>query len=119
PPFPPRGSSDLVRSEDLDGAFDAAERIAGLLDGVESVGNVRVGTDRGQPQLQIEIDRAAAASYGIEPRVVAEHIDRAMRGAVATEFVDFARKNDVVVRYPDELRSSRASREGLQREGVH
>jgi len=115
------GEADIavrVRSEDLDGAFDAAERIAGLLDGVESVGNVRVGTDRGQPQLQIEIDRAAAASYGIEPRVVAEHIDRAMRGAVATEFVDFDRKIDVVVRYPDELRYSRATLEGLRVEGV-
>jgi HAE1 family hydrophobic/amphiphilic exporter-1 len=115
------GEADIavrVRSEDLDLAFASADEIARLLDGVSSVGNVRVGTDRGQPQLQIEIDRAACASYGIEPRLVAEHVDRAMRGAVATEFVDFDRKIDVVVRYPSELRYSRETLDGLRVQGV-
>jgi len=115
------GEADIavrVRSEDLDLAFASADEIARLLEGVSSVGNVRVGTDRGQPQLQIEIDRAACASYGIEPRLVAEHVDRAMRGAVATEFVDFDRKIDVVVRYPSDLRYSRETLDGLRVQGV-
>jgi len=107
-----------VRSEDMDIAFARADEIARTLDGIPGLGNVRVGTERGQPQLQIEIDRVAAASYGIDPRVVAEHVDRAMRGAVATEFVDFDRRIDVVVRYPSELRYSRATLEGLRVQGV-
>jgi hydrophobic/amphiphilic exporter-1 (mainly G- bacteria), HAE1 family len=115
------GEADIavrVRSENLDLAFERADEIAALLAGVSSVGNVRVGTDRGQPQLQIEIDRAACASFGIEPRLVAEHVDRAMRGAIATEFVDFDRKIDVVVRYPSELRYSRETLDGLRVQGV-
>lgn len=107
-----------VRSEDLDLAFARAEQVADLLGGVAALGNVRVGTERGQPQLQIEIDRAACASYGIEPTLVADLVDRAMRGAVATEFVDFDRKIDVVVRYPDELRYSRATLDALRVQGV-
>jgi hydrophobic/amphiphilic exporter-1 (mainly G- bacteria), HAE1 family len=107
-----------VRSEDLDLAFARAEQVAELLGGVATLGNVRVGTERGQPQLQIEIDRAACASYGIEPTLVADLVDRAMRGAVATEFVDFDRKIDVVVRYPDELRYSRATLDALRVRGV-
>ena len=115
------GEADIavrVRSENLDLAFASADEIARLLGGVPSVGNVRVGTDRGQPQLQIEIDRAACASYGIEPRLVAEHVDRAMRGAVATEFVDFDRKIDVIVRYPNELRYSRETLDALRVQGI-
>ncbi|MEX0837426.1 MAG: efflux RND transporter permease subunit [Gemmatimonadota bacterium] len=107
-----------VRSENLDLAFARAEDVAQLLGGVAALGNVRVGTERGQPQLQIEIDRAACASYGIEPTLVADLVDRAMRGAVATEFVDFDRKIDVVVRYPDELRYSRATLDALRVQGV-
>ena len=114
------GEADVavrVRSENLDLAFVRAEEIAAVLDGVGSLTNVRVGNERGQPQLQIEIDRTAAATYGVEPRLVAEVVDRAMRGAVATEFVDFDRKIDVVVRYPDDVRYSRATLDGLRVQG--
>jgi HAE1 family hydrophobic/amphiphilic exporter-1 len=107
-----------VRGEDLDAVYAIAERIAERVASVGAVGNVRIGTERGQPQIQVEIDRAACASYGVDPRVVAETVDRAMRGAVATEFVDFDRKIDVVVRYPEDLRYSRETLAGLRVEGV-
>ncbi|MEQ9399141.1 MAG: efflux RND transporter permease subunit [Longimicrobiales bacterium] len=107
-----------LRSEDLDLAYRTAEEVVQRLAAVPAVGNVRIGTERGQPQVQVEIDRAACAAYGIEPRVVAETVDRAMRGDVATEFVDFDRKIDVIVRYPQEQRYSMATLEGLRVEGV-
>lgn len=107
-----------VRGEELDEVFAMAEQIAALVATVPSMGNVRVGTERGQPQIQVEIDREACASYGVDPRVVAQTVDRAMRGDIATEFVDFDRKIDVVVRYPENLRYSRATLEGIRVEGI-
>lgn len=107
-----------VRSEDLDAAFAVAQTIRDRLGGLSSIGNVRIGTERGQPEVQVEIDRAACASYGIDPSLVAETVDRAMRGEIATEFIDFDRKIDVVVRYPDDLRYSMATLEGLRVSGV-
>ena len=107
-----------IRSEDLDAAYGVALQVQELLSGLSGVGNVRIGTDLGQPEIQIEIDRAACASYGIDPQLVAGTIDRAMRGDIATEFVDFDRKIDVVVRYPDDLRYSRATLDQLRVQGV-
>lgn len=107
-----------VRGEDLDAVYARAEEIAQRMAAVETMGNVRIGTERGQPQIQVEIDREASASYGIDPRVVAETVDRAMRGSVATEFVDFDRKIDVVIRYPEEERYARSTLEGIRVEGV-
>jgi HAE1 family hydrophobic/amphiphilic exporter-1 len=78
-----------VRSEDLDAAFATATEVEQRLASVPEVGNVRIGTERGQPQVQVAIDRAACAAYGIDPMAVAETVDRAMRGDRATEFVDF------------------------------
>jgi HAE1 family hydrophobic/amphiphilic exporter-1 len=49
---------------------------------------------------------------------VAETVDGAMRGDRATEFLDFDRKIDVVVRYPQDLRYSRETLENLKVEGV-
>lgn len=107
-----------VRGEDLDAVYAYAQQVAERVAAVESAANVRIGTEQGQPQIQIEIDRAACAAYGVDPRVVAETVDRAMRGDVATEFVDFDRKIDVVVRYPDDMRYSRATLEGLRVQGI-
>ncbi len=107
-----------VRGEDLDRVYGVAELVARRLGAIEAVANVRIGTERGQPQVQIEIDRAAATGYGIEPREVAEVVDRAMRGDPATEFVAFDRKIDVVVRYPERLRYSRETLEGIRVRGV-
>jgi len=107
-----------VRGEDLDEVYAMAERIAERTATVPALGNVRIGTERGQPQVQVEIDRAATASYGIDPQLVASTVDRAMRGELATEFVDFERKIDVVVRYPENLRYSRETLDGIRVSGV-
>lgn len=107
-----------VRGENLDEVYAYAQRVAERVASVESAANVRIGTEQGQPQIQVEIDRAACAAYGVDPRVVAETVDRAMRGSVATEFVDFDRKIDVVVRYPDDMRYARSTLEGLRVRGI-
>ncbi len=107
-----------VRGEDLDASYALAAEVERRLDALRSVGNVRIGTERGQPQIQIEIDRTACAAYGVDPRVVAETVDRAMRGDHATEFVDFDRKIDVVVRYPSDQRYSMETLRALRVQNV-
>jgi HAE1 family hydrophobic/amphiphilic exporter-1 len=107
-----------VRGEDLDRTFPRAEAVAGLIRGVPEVGNVRLGTERGQPEIQVEILREVAARYGIEPRRIAETVEQAMRGERATEFVDFDRKIGIVVRLPDNMRYAQETLQELKVEGV-
>jgi HAE1 family hydrophobic/amphiphilic exporter-1 len=107
-----------VRGDDLDPVLGVAEIVAERMRSVSSLANVRIGTVSGQPQVQIEIDRAACARYGIDPLSVARTVDDAMRGAVATQFVSFDRKIDVVVRYPESLRYARETLEGLRVGGI-
>jgi HAE1 family hydrophobic/amphiphilic exporter-1 len=107
-----------VRGEQLELLMARAEEVRGRLEGLDVLSNVRVGAQEGTPQVQVEIDRLAAARYGIEPSVVAETVDRALRGDRATEFVDFDRKIDVVVSFPRDQRYSRETLEALRVEGV-
>ena len=107
-----------VRGEDLTETFAYAGSVRDRLATLAQIGNVRVGTGRGQPQVQVEILREVAARYGIEPRAIAEAVERAMRGDRATEFVDFDRKIDIVVRLPDDLRFSVTTLQTLQVQGV-
>jgi HAE1 family hydrophobic/amphiphilic exporter-1 len=107
-----------VRGEDLGKTFPMAERVRDHLAELDEVGNVRVGTERGQPEIQVEILREVAARYGIEPRAIAEALEDAMRGDRATEFVDFDRKIGIVVRLPDDLRYARETLDELRVQGV-
>ena len=107
-----------IRSEVLDEAFARAEVVRGRLGGMPELANVRVGVERGQPEVQINIDREAAARYGVEPRLIAEEVNRAMRGDPATQFVDFDRRIDIVVRYPDDLRYSLETLDRIRIQGT-
>ena len=115
------GEADIavrVRGEDLDLTFPIAETIRDRLSAMTEIRNVRVGTERGQPQFQVSVDREACANYDIDPRVVAETIETAMRGELATEFVDFDRKIAVMVRLPDEVRYDAATLDRLSVSGI-
>jgi heavy metal efflux system protein len=60
----------------------------------------------GQPNLDIRVDRARAARYGLNSGDVNAVIQAAMGGAVATQVLENIRQFDVVVRYPAEYRDS-------------
>ncbi|MFL5539019.1 MAG: efflux RND transporter permease subunit, partial [Longimicrobiaceae bacterium] len=115
------GESDLsvrVRGEDLDAALAYAARVRERLAEVPAVANVRVGTELGQPEVRVEIDRERAAAYGIDPQRIAESVEGYMKGKEATQLVDFDRKVPVVVRLPEAARRSAETLERLTVDGV-
>ena len=101
------GEADVavrVRGDDLDAALDAAAEIERRLKGLPMLAGVRTGLLRGQPEIEIEIERERVARHGLTVREVADAIEAYMRGLVATRFVDFDRRIDVLVRPPEEIR---------------
>jgi HAE1 family hydrophobic/amphiphilic exporter-1 len=101
------GEADIavrVRGDDLDAALAAAAEIERRLAALPTLTGVRIGLRRGQPEIEIEIERERVARHGLTVREVADAIEAYMRGLVATRFVDFDRRIDVLVRPPEELR---------------
>ena len=107
-----------IRGQDTDETFERARLVRDRLAAIPDLGNVRIGMEQGQPEVQVNIDREAAARYGVAPRLIAEEVNRAMRGDPATQFVDFDRRIDIVVRYPDDLRYSLETLNGIRIQGV-
>ncbi|HEU4560183.1 MAG TPA: efflux RND transporter permease subunit [Longimicrobium sp.] len=115
------GESDLsvrVRGHDLDAALAYAAQVRVRLDSVPSVANVRVGSELGQPEVRVEIDRERAAAYGIDPQRIAESVEGYMKGKEATQLVDFDRRVPVVVRLPEDARRSAGTLDLLRVDGV-
>nr|NIN72504.1 hypothetical protein [Gemmatimonadota bacterium]NIO30527.1 hypothetical protein [Gemmatimonadota bacterium] len=101
------GEADVavrIRGEDLDAALGVAREIENRLNSLPMLTGVRIGLLRGQPEVEIEIERERVARHGLTVREVADAIEAYMRGLVATRFVDFDRRIDVLVRPPEQIR---------------
>ncbi len=107
-----------IRGADLDLALGHADRVLAALQGVDRIGNLRLGSERGQPQFEVNILREQASRYGVEPVAVALAVEQGMRGVRATEFPDFDRKIPVMVRLPAELRYDVGTLQGLRVQGI-
>jgi HAE1 family hydrophobic/amphiphilic exporter-1 len=101
------GEADIavrIRAEDLDAALGVAREIEGRLGTLPMLTGVHTGLLRGQPEIEIAIERERVARHGLTVREVADAIEAYMRGLVATRFVDFDRRIDVLVRPPEAIR---------------
>ncbi len=78
------------------------------------VADVKMGEASGIPQLQIEIDRQAAARHGVSVGRISEIVRLAIGGEELTQVWRNQRSYGVFVRFPDEMRSDPASIENIQ-----
>ena len=58
------------------------------------------------PQLEIRVDYARAALYGVQPAAVVDQFSRLSNGRVVSRVVDGYRRFDVVMRLPESLRTT-------------
>jgi cobalt-zinc-cadmium resistance protein CzcA len=77
---------------------ELADKIADVVSAVP--GAKDVGTDQftGQPQIQITVDRAAIARFGVSVSDIQSVIETALGGAVATQVLEGERTFDLVVK---------------------
>jgi hydrophobic/amphiphilic exporter-1 (mainly G- bacteria), HAE1 family len=115
------GEADLavrVRGDDEQAVLAHASAVAERLASERRLTNLRLGSELGQPEYRVAIDRERAASYGIDPRRIARTIETYMLGETATEFVEFDRRVPVVVRLPEAERRRLETLDRLTVDGV-
>jgi cobalt-zinc-cadmium resistance protein CzcA len=75
-----------------------AKEIANVLQPIRGVTDLDYDRLVGQPQLQIAVDRAAAARYGIFVQDIQDAVETATKGRVATQVFEGERRFDLAVR---------------------
>jgi HAE1 family hydrophobic/amphiphilic exporter-1 len=94
-----------VSSRDYNAIMETADEIQHIMMRyLPEIENPTVNIDEGAPQLQIEIDRDRAASFGVSLSAVASEIRTAMDGSTATTFTQGDRLLNVNVMLRDEDR---------------
>ena len=98
-----------IFGEDMATLAREANEVAEVVRGVQGAADVKVQQVTGLPVLEIDIDRAAVARYGINVADVQEVVQTAIAGSEATTVLEGFMRFDLVVRFPPEVRSDAAA----------
>ena len=88
-------------------------RVRDAMEGMPGVVDLQLEQQMDVPQLRIQADRGALARYGMTPGQLGEAIDVAFNGEVVSQVLEEGRSVDLVVRFPDDLRSDAAAIAGV------
>ncbi|WP_407425060.1 efflux RND transporter permease subunit [Treponema sp.] len=88
-----------VRSDDLDAALEVASQIRSVMEDISDIGEVSIDTEEGLPEVEIEIDRQRAYSFGVDVTTVAKEINYAINGVTATTYRQDGKEYDMVLLY--------------------
>jgi cobalt-zinc-cadmium resistance protein CzcA len=83
-----------------------AREVRDQMSQVRGIADLGIFPVLGQPNLNIKVDRAKAARYGLNAGDINSVIQAALGGAVATEVLEGERQFDLVVRYSQEYRDT-------------
>jgi heavy metal efflux system protein len=103
-----------IRGDDLKTLEEKGDEIANVMKnirGVEDLGLFRV---RGQPNLNFEVDRAAAARFGINVSDVQDAIQTAVGGNTLSQVLLGEQRYDLVLRYLPEYRDTTEAIENIR-----
>jgi cobalt-zinc-cadmium resistance protein CzcA len=85
---------------------EKADEILRLVKGVKGAEDASVGVSAGAMQLEVDVDRAAIARYGLNVADVREAVETGIGGMVATQVIDGRRRYPIVVRLDAPYRST-------------
>ena len=95
-----------IFGEDRRTIEDLSRRIADLIRTIPGAADVYAEQLSGAPYLDIEIDRQAAARYGIDPQTVQDVIENGIGEMVISTAIEGRRRFPIRVRYAPEFRST-------------
>jgi heavy metal efflux system protein len=103
-----------IYGEDLHTLEDKAEQVVSIMrsvPGIEDLGLFRV---LGQPNLNLVVDRAKAARYGLNAADVQDAIETAVGSKAVTQVLDGEKRFDLTVRYQAPYRDTKEAIEHIR-----
>ena len=94
--------------DDLDTLRGLAEDLRGRMATVPGLVDLLVERQVRVPQLQVRLDYARAALYGVTPAALADSLEKLSNGKVVSQVVDGQKRFDVVLRLSDPERTTEA-----------
>ena len=95
-----------IYGEDLDALRRIANGLQQRMSKIPGLVDLQVEKQVRIPQLEIRVDYTRAALYGVQPAAVVDQISRLSNGRVVSTIVDGLRRFDVLIRLPEDQRTT-------------
>ena len=95
-----------IYGEDLKTLEAKGDEIVGVMHTVPGISDLGLFRVIGQPNLEFEVDRDAAARYGLNVADVQDAIETAVGGKAVTQVLQGEQRYDMVVRYQSQYRNT-------------
>jgi hydrophobic/amphiphilic exporter-1 (mainly G- bacteria), HAE1 family len=102
-----------IRGHDMQTAAEIAKRVKDVIESVPGITDAQVSRREGMPEMLITVDRAKAASLGINSADIADTLETVVGGRRASEFRQEGQEYDVLVRLSQEQRANLAQLENV------
>ena len=103
-----------VYGDDLHVLEDKADQIVKILQGISGIEDLGVLRVLGQPNLNVAVDREAAARYQINVSDVQDAIQTAVGGSALTQVLQGEARYDLVLRYLPQFRDTKEAIESIR-----
>jgi heavy metal efflux system protein len=103
-----------IYGDDLNVLEEKADQIVGIMRQVKGIEDLGVLQVLGQPNLNVAVDRKAAARFGINVSDVQDAIQTAVGGNALTQVLQGERRYDLVLRYQQPYRDTREAIENIR-----
>ena len=88
-------------------------QVRDVMQGIPGVADLQLEQQMDVPQLRIRADRGALARYGMTVSQLSQAIDVAFNGEEVSQVLEEGKSFDLVVRFPDELRTDASTISGV------
>lgn len=96
----------VVKANDIGQARLASDQIFELLKKMPNLNNVKMDMKNSLPQIEIEIDRKRAYSFGVSVEAAANEINGSIAGVNATKYRQSGNEYDILLTYQNKDKSS-------------
>jgi heavy metal efflux system protein len=103
-----------IYGDDLRILEDKADQMAGIMRGIKGIEDLGIFRVLGQPNLNITVDRAAAARFQINVADVQDAIQTAVGGNALTQVLQGEARYDLTLRYLPQYRSTQEAIENIR-----
>jgi cobalt-zinc-cadmium resistance protein CzcA len=99
---------------DLDVLEEKGEQIKGVMSDIDGVKDLGIQRDTGQPNIDLTVDRLAAARFGINVADVQDAIQTAVGGNAVSQVLQGEAVYNVVVRYQKQYRDTKEAIQNIR-----
>ncbi|MGH9754153.1 MAG: efflux RND transporter permease subunit, partial [Blastocatellia bacterium] len=95
-----------IRGHDMQVASDLAKRIKDTVESVQGITDAQISRREGMPEMLVTVDRAKAASLGVNASDIATTLETVVGGNRASQFREEGQEYDILVRLSEQQRAN-------------